>query len=137
MKYIFGALYAIDVCLALSSDKNKGFFEQYVKYWAGFGKNSSESAVEKFRKRISGINLDEAVLLYIKRYYDEQKNYVFHKKIFQDLKKIAGEKDVLRFGFNFVHLFNNRIGIIPAEEVMIGIMALSIMEKSHVKEVYN
>lgn len=53
----------------------------------------------------------------IKKYFGELKNYDVHKKLYEELKTIADEKDIMRFGFNFVHLFNNRIGIVPAEEV--------------------
>ncbi len=139
LKYIFAGLYAIDVSCAFlkTFEKNKEFFRQYTEYWIGFGENTSKSAIDKYRKKIEELELNMEVTGLIKKYYEGQKNYDFHKKLFKDLKNIISEKDIIRFGFNFVHLFNNRIGIVPAEEAMIGIIALKLMEVIDVKEIYN
>ena len=38
------------------------------------------------------------------------------------------ENAINRFAVNFIHLFNNRIGITPSEEVLMGILTERIME---------
>lgn len=138
LKYIFASVYAVDVSCALfeTREQREEFFKRYADYWIGFGENVS-AAMDKYKKKVAALDLNIESLRVIKKYFGELKNYDVHKKLYEELKTIADEKDIMRFGFNFVHLFNNRIGIVPAEEAMVGITALKVMEKIDGEEIYN
>lgn len=139
LKYIFSGVFACDIANALfeSNNQKHEFFKQYVEYWLSFGERKTDIAFNNFSQKIQTMSLNEDVIIYIQKYYDEFNNQEFHKKLNEELKSTINENDIKRFGFNFVHLFNNRIGITPAEEAMIGVIAVRVLEEIDCEKVYN
>ncbi len=112
-KMLCGAAYAMELvdCVLKNDEAKLRFLKLYRKYWEKFSE-ITPSSKEQIRQIVSKINCE--YIRKIERMYARSVGN-FHKDIFEKL----GNDDKKQFDFlmNFVHLFNNRIGIIPYEEI--------------------
>ena len=112
-KMLYAAAYALELADSVfeNCEKKLRFFELYRKYWENFSEITAEKK-EQMMQIVDGVN--GAIIRKIEGIYINHFGN-FHKDIFKEL----GNNDKIRFDFlmNFVHLFNNRIGIIPYEEI--------------------
>ena len=136
LKYFFASCYALDVIKALYSEpqEQKAFIEQYIKYWKGFNGLKNDKAIEAYTLAVKNLPMDRKSIDSIKNFFEAKNNFCFHKNLYLELNKAAEnkviEEDAInRFAVNFIHLFNNRIGITPSEEVLMGILTEKIMEE--------
>ena len=105
-KMLYGAAYALELLdLVLNQNEKKlRFFKLYRKYWENFSKITPEKK-EQIKQIISGINGDN--IRKIEKIYAKQFDFLM----------------------NFVHLFNNRIGIIPYEEIQTMFICEKLVEE--------
>lgn len=124
-KMLYGAAYAMQLAEVVleQNEKKLRFFKLYRKYWENFAQITPKKK-EQIKQIISGINGDN--IQKIEKIY--AKNFGnFHKELFEKL----GNNPKIQFDFlmNFVHLFNNRIGIIPYEEIQTMFICERLVEE--------
>ena len=117
-KIYFGAAFAkMLINCALEDDNEKRLFiKMYRQYWERFSDVTDEvlHKIEEIVCNINNSHINEIVKLYEKNGMTE-----IHNEIFNSVKtKIDSDKRcIFDFLMNFIHLYNNRIGITPFEEI--------------------
>lgn len=94
------------------------FILNYNNYWKEFTSGSKHfSKIEHVQFSKKAIERTQLIVF-------SNEVFLFHQKIFDEIKKeITNKNEILNFVFNFYHLFNNRLGITPVEEVVVSRIA--------------
>lgn len=124
-KICFGAAYAmslVDTVLREESEKIL-FYSYYRKYWERFSE-MTEQYKKQLISNINNVNSEE--IRKIEKTYNKYARD-FHEKLFGKIGN--NTKVIFDFLMNFIHLFNNRIGVLPYEEVMATLICEKIVKE--------
>lgn len=126
-KYMFGATFALLVLKNICSNSCEmgEFLSEYIKYWKNFSGVSDRSflSIEESVKNYSVLPKSVEAIV---EFYKNHSFDLLHKDIFDELRSLKGSPTT-SFCFNFIHLFNNRIGMSPAEEIVISFIGKKIL----------
>ncbi len=124
-KICFGAAYAmLLVDTALKEEQEKIlFYNYYRKYWERFSEMTDQYK-KQIISSIEKVNSEE--IKKIEKIYSKY-TVDFHEKLFE---KIGNNiKLIFDFLMNFIHLFNNRIGVLPYEEVVATLICEKVVKE--------
>lgn len=117
-KMYYGVAYALALVDAVLEDENdrSKFFSVYTGYWERYS-DISEENIMKIHE-----SLDEADMTIIGKIEAvlAKNTTAFHKALFKEIG--PDRKKITRFLINFIHLFNNRIGVSAYEETEVGLI---------------
>lgn len=126
-KYFFGSVFALlilnDICNSNSDINN--FLCEYIEYWKKFSGIHEESFL-KIQDQIKNYSINPESIKTISQFYESNSFRSIHKEIFDKLKNLFNNPPK-SFYFNFIHLFNNRMGMAPAEEIIISFLGKKIL----------
>lgn len=130
-KLCYGAAYAmalVDTVLE-NNEERLFFFELYRRYWENFSEITDQSR-EQMCKSIESVN--SVTIRKIEQIYSRG-SANFHQRIFEDI----GGNFRTKFDFlmNFIHLFNNRIGVIPYEEIEATLICEKIVRENNYEKI--
>lgn len=129
-KYFYASVFAIILSDSLYETKEEKlvFFNRYTQYWKAFAM-IPEHVLEKITKNAEKYPVNQPTLINMEKFYCQNSLYKLHKCIFEELNILTNnDLSVLeRFCFNFVHLFNNRIGLSPVEEITVAYICKKIL----------
>ncbi len=131
-KYFLSAVFACMLIHYLYTENSEKeiFLEKYIKYWKYFT-GYSEEALKRLKDNTEKYPVSVDALRKVKEFYENQFLAVLHKEVFSELKELVPDNAYIleRFCFNFIHLFNNRIGMSPAEEVIMGYLGIKMVKE--------
>lgn len=124
-KMLYGAAYALELADSVfkQNEKKLRFFKLYRRYWENFVEVTPKKK-EQIKQIVSEVNCEN--IRKIEEIYAKSAGN-FHKELFDKL----GDDSKIQFDFlmNFVHLFNNRIGITPYEEIQTIFICQKLVEE--------
>ena len=125
-KYLFGAVFALLVLNNIYNNSQiDNFLSEYIKYWKNFS-GIYEDHFSKIQSRIKDYPINPESIKIISKFYQTNSFRSVHEDIFDNLKNLLN-CPLRSFCFNFIHLFNNRMGMAPAEEVIISFLGKKIL----------
>lgn len=126
-KYLFGAVFSLMILKDVLKNNYEisNFLSGYIQYWRKFSGINDQSFF-KIEKQVAEYSISKKTFQIIKNFYDNHKLHLFHQVVFDDLKNIK-DNPFKSFCYNFVHLFNNRLGMSPAEEIIISYMGKKLL----------
>ncbi|MCF0125078.1 MAG: hypothetical protein HUJ68_04865 [Clostridia bacterium] len=126
----FGAAFEfilVNCVLDNESDVLK-FLQFYKMYWKNYSR-ISEAQLSKVEGCVEQLNTEP--IKNIAKVFEKNKADVFHIQLFKEISEKIGNDSKIRFDFlmNFIHLFNNRINIVPVEEIETTLICEKIMKE--------
>lgn len=130
-KMYYGAAYAMALVDTVFEDENdrKKFFSVYTGYWERYSEIIEEN-IKKMHE--SAVEVDSILLRNIEAVLKENTSD-FHRTLFAEIG--TDRKKITRLLINFIHLFNNRIGVSTYEEVQIGLICMKAYDSGCMERV--
>lgn len=130
-KLYFGAAFVLSLLNTVMKNKNelKSFMILYREYWERYATLNPDIKI-RMMVNIKDHTINIEAINKIKNFYTTNNFEKIHKSIFNKIADLSDNNRRTTYDFlmNFIHLFNNRIGIIPLEEIELMMICEKIME---------
>ncbi|MFV8064335.1 lantibiotic dehydratase C-terminal domain-containing protein [Streptococcus sp. ZY1909104] len=129
-KKLIAALFSVNlVLITLDKKQMTSFFEYYTSYWSKYLVEDSLLKVKDNLNKFDPGLIPIEFVNEIEGVFKQTHFNIIHSEIFEQLKIQETSVSVAQFLFNFIHLFNNRLGIKPEDEIVVSLLGEKIINE--------
>lgn len=133
-KIYFGIAFVLSLLNTVIKEKSekKYFMAIYREYWERYVKLKSHMKTRMI-SNITGYTANLETINKINNLYKVNKFEKIHKSIFKKIASLSDNSNRTTYDFlmNFIHLFDNRIGVVPLEEIELLMICEKITEDNN------